>query len=154
MQGLENLANRVRQLEREKREAVAKAEMLERDQRQSAATIAALERAEKQAAATIEALERAEKQAAITIQELEHDKKQATVTIRGLEREVGELGALIALASAKVDEIMKDGAAPDMPQPAAVSVPREARSLERVEEMPAAPRGEPKDRSSKAWRFD
>jgi hypothetical protein len=152
-QGLEEVASKIRSLEREKREALAKVEALESEQRQSAATIEALERAEKQSAATIEALERAEKQSAATIQELEQEKKQAAVTIRGLERELVELGTVVAQASAKVDEILKDSAPDDIPRPAAVSLPEESTGSEQTGALPAA-RGEPKERSSKAWRFD
>jgi len=43
------------------------------------------------------------------VKSLEREKKQADLTIEGLERQVGELGALIALATEKVDEILKVG---------------------------------------------
>ena len=93
LQRLEDLASRVRSLEHDKKQATA--------------TIEALERAERQAAATIQAFEREEEQTAVTIQELEREKKQAAVTIQALEREVAELGAVIAQASAKVDEMLR-----------------------------------------------
>lgn len=140
LQGLENLGNRVKQLERQKMEAVAKAEALERDQRQ--------------AAETIEALKRAEQQATARIQELENEKKQAAITIAGLEREAGELGLLVVQASAKVDEILKGGAISDISQPTSARMPKELNSPDQLEGVSAAPRGEPNDRSSKAWRFD
>jgi len=154
IQMLEDLAGRVRSLEREKNEAVALARALEHDNRQAAATIEALERAEKQATATIEAFERAEKQAAVTIQELEREKKQAALTVQGLEREVGELGAVIVLASEKVSEMLKDGASADMSRRQAVDSPVESKRLDRVTESPADPKRETKWRSSSAFRFD
>jgi chromosome segregation ATPase len=119
-----------------------------------ASRVRSLEPDKKQAAATIEAFERREQQAAATIQELEREKKQAALTIQGLERELGELGAVIAMASEKVSELLKDGATAGVSTPQAVTTPAESRSLEQREESSATPRGEPKDRSSKAWRFD
>jgi chromosome segregation ATPase len=126
IQMLEDLASRVRSLELEKR----------------------------QAAATIEAFERAEKQAAATIQELEREKKQATLTIQGLEREVGELGAVIVMASEKVSEMLKDGATADISRPQAVDAPVESKGLEQLMEVSADPKKEPRWRSSSAFRFD
>ena len=140
IQKLEDLAIKVRSLEVEKRQAAGKVE--------------ALERAEKQAAATIEAFERAEKQAAATIQELEREKKQATLTIQGLEREVGELGAVIVMASEKVSEMLKDGATAEISRPQAVDAPVESKGLEQLMELSADPKEEPKWRSSNAFRLD
>jgi hypothetical protein len=48
------------------------------------------------------------------VRSLESEKKQADLTIQGLEREVGELGALIALATEKVDEMLKVGTTANM----------------------------------------
>jgi chromosome segregation ATPase len=125
LQRLEDLAGKVRSLEREKRQA--------------AATIEALERGERQATAAIEAFERGERQAALTIQELEREKKQAALTIQELEREVGKLGALIALASEKVDEMLKEGTTDDMSQPQAVNVAAGSKGLEQPGESSADP---------------
>jgi hypothetical protein len=130
------------------------ARALEHDNKQAAATIEALERAERQAAATIEAFERAERQAAATIQELEREKKQAALTVQGLEREVGELGAVIVLASEKVSEMLKDGASADISQPQAVDSSVKSKRLEQVMESSADPKRETKWRSSSAFRFD
>jgi len=154
MQMLEDLASRVRSLERDGRQAAATIQALEHEKKQAAATIQALERDSKQAAATIEAFERAERQAAATIQELEREKKQAALTVQGLEREVGELGAVIVLASEKVSEMLKDGASADISQPQAVDAPVESKSFERLMESSADPKKESKWRSSNAFRFD
>jgi chromosome segregation ATPase len=154
MQMLEDLASRVRSLERDSRQAAATIQELEHEKRQAAATIQALERDSKQAAATIDAFERAERQAAATIQELEREKKQAALTVQGLEREVGELGAVIVLASEKVSEMLKDGASADISQPQAVDAPVESKSLERLMESSADPKKESKWRSGSAFRFD
>ncbi len=168
LQMLEELAGRVRSLEREKsevdakmealergeREAVARVQELEHQKKQAAATIEELERAERQAAATIEAFERGEQQAAAAMQELEREKQQAAVTIRGLEREVGELGALITLAAEKVDEILKVGADDDVSQPQAVAAPARSKVPRQLGEFSAATQSEPKERSSKPWRSD
>ncbi|MDM7998599.1 MAG: hypothetical protein QUS33_01010 [Dehalococcoidia bacterium] len=153
-QGLEEVARKIRLLESEKKEALAKIEALEHDKRQAQATIEALERAQRQAEATIEALERSAKQAEVTIQELEQEKKQAAITIRGLERELVELGTIVAQASAKVDEILKDSVADDVSQPATVSAAEVSMSVEQSGTVSGVTAGEPKERSSKAWRFD
>jgi len=154
LQMLEDLASRVRSLERDSKQAAAAIQELEREKKQATATIQALERDSKQAAATIEAFEREEKQAAATIQELERDSKQAALTVRGLEREVGELGAVIVLASEKVSEMLKDGATADVSQPQAVDAPVESKDPEQLMEFSADPEREPKWRSSIAFRFD
>jgi hypothetical protein len=71
---------------------------------------------------------------------LEREKKQSAATIRALEREVGELGALIAQASAKVDEMLKGSATADVSQPGVVNAPVESKGLERlVEPSPSQP---------------
>ncbi len=149
-----SLASRVRSLERDSKQAAATIQELEREKKQAAATIEALERDSKQAAAAIEAFERAEKQAAATIQELEREKRQATLTVQGLEREVGELGAVIVLASEKVSEMLKDGASADVSQPQAVDAPIESKGFEQLKESSADPKTETKWRSSSAFRFD
>jgi hypothetical protein len=61
---------------------------------------------------------------------LEREKKQAAATIQALEREVGELGAIIAQASAKVDEMLKGSTAADKSQPGAANAPVESKGLE------------------------
>jgi seryl-tRNA synthetase len=140
LKGIQDLVDKIKLIESEKREAVARVQELEREKGQAAATIEALERAEKQTADAIEAFEREEKQAAVTIQELEREKKQAAVTIQGLERQVGELGALIALASEKVAEALKETATDDISQLGAVSVPVESKGLgELVDPSPSQP---------------
>ena len=154
LQMLEDLASRVRSFELEKRQAAARMEALEREKTEAVAMARALEHDNKQAAATIEALERAERQAAATIQELGREKKQAALTVQGLEREVGELGAVIVLASEKVSEMLKDGASADISQPQAVDSSVESKRLEQVMESSADPRRETKWRSSSAFRFD
>ncbi len=154
IQMLEDLAGRVRSLERDSKHAAATIQELEREKKQAAATIQALERDSKQATAAIEAFERAEKHAAATIQELEREKKQAALTVQGLEREVGELGAVIVMASEKVSEMLKDGASADMSQPRAADAPVESKSVERLTESSADSKRESKWRSSTAFRFD
>jgi chromosome segregation ATPase len=140
IQMLEDLASRVRSLELEKRQAAARMEALERENTEAVAMARALEHDNKQAAATI--------------QELEREKKQATLTIQGLEREVGELGAVIVMASEKVSEMLKDGATADISRPQAVDAPVESKGLEQLMEVSADPKKEPRWRSSSAFRFD
>jgi len=141
LKGIQDLVDKIKLLEGEKREAIARVQELEREKGQAAATIEALERAEKQAAITIEAFEHEERQAAVTIQELEREKKQAAVTIQGLERQVGELGTLIALASEKVAEALKETTTDDISQPRAVNPPVESKGLEElVESSPSQPK--------------
>jgi hypothetical protein len=105
-------------------------------------------------ASRVRSLERDSRQAAATIQELEREKKQAALTVQGLEREVGELGAVIVLASEKVSEMLKDGASADISQPQAVDAPVKSKSLERLMESSADPKKESKWRSGSAFRFD
>jgi len=62
----------------------------------------------------IRSLEREKSQVDARIKELESEKERATATIGALEREVCELGALIALASEKVNEILKEGTTADI----------------------------------------
>lgn len=131
----------VQALERERGQATARVQELEREKRQTAAIIEALERAEKQAAATIEAFERQESQTATTIQELERERKQAALTIEGLERQVGELGTLISLASEKVAAALNEATTDDTSQPGAANEPVESENLEElVEPSPSQPK--------------
>jgi len=113
LKGIQDLVDKIKLLEGEKREAIARVQELEREKGQAAATIEALERAEKQAA----------------------------VTIQGLERQVGELGTLIALASEKVAEALKETTTDDISQPRAVNPPVESKGLEElVESSPSQPK--------------
>jgi chromosome segregation ATPase len=131
----------VQALEREKGQAAARVQELEKEKRQTAAIIEALERAEKQAAIAIEAFERQESQTATTIQELEREKKQAAITIEALERQVGEQGTLITLASEKVAAALNEATTDDTSQPGSVSVPVESKGLEEpVEPSPSQPK--------------
>jgi putative FmdB family regulatory protein len=85
---------------------------------------------------------------------LERAKGEAVARTQTLEREVGEMAALITLAGEKVEEILKVGANDDVSQPQTVNVPAESKSLEKLGEFSADPQKQPKERSSKAWRFD
>jgi len=114
IQQMDAVAERIKSLESERGNTVAKMKALERERDEAVAMARALEHDNKQAAATIQELERERKQAAATIQDLEHEKKQAAVTIQGLERGMAELGAVIAQASAKVDEMLKGGTTADI----------------------------------------
>jgi hypothetical protein len=114
IQQMDAVAERIKSLESERGNTVAKMKALERERDEAVAMARALEHDNKQAAATIQELERERKQAAATIQNLEHEKKQAAVTIQGLERGMAELGAVIAQASAKVDEMLKGGTTADI----------------------------------------
>ena len=105
-------------------------------------------------ASRVRSLEFEKRQAAARMEALEREKKQAALTVQGLEREVGELGAVIVLASEKVSEMLKDGASADMSRRQAVDSPVESKRLDRVTESPADPKRETKWRSSSAFRFD
>lgn len=56
---------------------------------------------------------------------LEHEWSQAAARIDALEPEVDELGALIAQATAKLDEMLKEAAIGDVPQPRTADPPEE-----------------------------
>ncbi len=81
---------------------------------------------------------------ATRVKSLEREKKQAALTIQGLESEVGELGALIAQASEKVDEMLKEGTSANMSQPPAVNPPATSTSRERLGEFSPDPQKQPK----------
>jgi putative FmdB family regulatory protein len=105
-------------------------------------------------AGKIRLLERAKGEAAAKMEALESEKGEAVARAQTLEREVGEMAALITLAGEKVEEILKVGANDDVSQPQTVNVPAESKSLEKLGEFSADSQREPKERSSKAWRFD
>jgi hypothetical protein len=66
---------------------------------------------------------------------LEREKMEAVTRIQVLEREVDALAALISLAGAKVDEILKVGAKEEISQPQAVNPPVASNELERLGEF-------------------
>jgi chromosome segregation ATPase len=137
LKGIQDLVDKTKLLETENGNITVRVRELEREKREAGAMIEALERAEKQAAIAIEAFERAERTAAVKIDELEHEKRQAALTIQGLEREVGQLAATIAQASAMVSEALKEGTAADISQPNAVNMPTQPEGLEQTGESSA-----------------
>jgi hypothetical protein len=66
---------------------------------------------------------------------LEREKMEAVARIQVLEREVDALAALISLAGAKVDEILRVGAKDEISQPQAVNPPVASKDLERLGEF-------------------
>ena len=130
LQMLEELAGRVGSLEREKSEVDARMQVLEDERRE--------------VIARAQAHERGEKLAAMKIEDLGRENMQATITIQALERQVGELGAIIAQASAKVDEILKEGTAAD-------TMPATSMSRERPGESSADPQKGLKERSRRIF---
>jgi hypothetical protein len=100
-----------------------------------------LESEKKQAVARVQALESEKGQAAARVQELEKEKRQTAITIEALERQVGELGTLITLASEKVAAALNEATTDDTSQPGAVNVPVESKGLEElVEPSPSQPK--------------
>ena len=87
------------------------------------------------------------------VRSLERDNKQVALTIQGFEREVGKLGAVIALASEKVSEMLKDGATAGSSQPQAVNALAESKGLEPLGGL-LTQRKNRKWRSGSAFRFD
>jgi hypothetical protein len=85
---------------------------------------------------------------------LEYERREAVAKIKALEREVGDQATLIAQASAKVDEILKEGTTADISQPRAVNAPATSTAPEPLGEFSADPQRAAKWRSSKAFRFD
>jgi len=73
---------------------------------------------------------------------LEREKMEAVAKIQVLEREVDALGALISLAGAKVDEILKAGSKDEISQPPAVNPPVASKDLERLGEFSPDPQKE------------
>jgi peptidoglycan hydrolase CwlO-like protein len=81
---------------------------------------------------------------------LEREKREGGARIQSLECEVGELAAVIAQASAKVDETLNEGRTADVQQQEAVNVPATSTAREQLGEFSADPQREPKERSSRA----
>jgi peptidoglycan hydrolase CwlO-like protein len=70
--------------------------------------------------------------------------------VRMLECEVGELAAVIAQASAKVDEMLNEGRTADVQQQEAVNVPATSTAREQLGGSSADPHRDPKEHSSEA----
>ena len=75
---------------------------------------------------------------------LERENMEYIAKIQALERENSEMAALIALATAKVDQMLKDGATADMSQPQAVHRLPKYAAHERLGESPADRKKQPK----------
>jgi hypothetical protein len=73
------------------------------------------------------------------VRSLERQKSETVVRIQALEREAGELRAIIAQASEKVDEMLRDGTAADIPQPRAVNEAATLPARERLGEFSSDP---------------
>jgi len=71
------------------------------------------------------------------MQALEREKNEAAAKTKVLERQVTELARLIALASEKVEEILKIGANDEISQPPAVNMPEESKGQMQLGEFSA-----------------
>jgi len=90
-------------------------------------------------ASKVRSLERKNGEAVAKMEALEREKREAVVRAQALEREVGELASLIALASEKVDEILKVGANDTASQTHAVAVPPESMRIQHLGEFSPTP---------------
>ena len=63
---------------------------------------------------------------------LERERREGVARIQALECEVGELAAVIAQASAKVDEMLNEGRTADVQQQEAVNVPATSTAREQL----------------------
>jgi len=81
---------------------------------------------------------------------LEREKREGVARIQALECEVGELAAVIAQASAKVDEMLNEGRTADVQQQEAVNAPATSTAREQLGGSSADPQREPKEHSSEA----
>ena len=85
---------------------------------------------------------------------LEHEKREAVARAQALERKVGELVSLIALAGAKVDDILKVGAKDEISQAQAVHRPVGPKGPEQFGDLYAYPQEELKRRFPHAFGLD
>lgn len=85
---------------------------------------------------------------------LERQNMEAIIKIQTLERETREMAALIALATAKVDEMLKDGATADMSQPQAAYGPPKSVARDWPGGLPAERKNQTKRLFPKAFISD
>ena len=90
-------------------------------------------------ASKVRSLERKNGEAIAKMEALEREKREAVLRAQALEREVGDLAGVIAMASEKVNEILKVGANDNVSQPQAVNVPAESKGHGQLTEFSSDP---------------